>query len=325
RENFQYMALLQYAWGRVDGEAAIAAAQESGGRGAAFGTMSALAGWATANPSGAKAWVESQEDGRDKMMYMNGLVEGLAKSDPAAATAYVLGMEAPAEGEGGREGFDMRSRYIANIAGEMLKQGVDTASAWASDLPAGSMRASALGEVAQYYSRQDPASAAAWIEGYADSADAKGAVREIADRWARESPSEAAKWVANLPEVSQADAMRSVFDEWAEKQPVEASEYLAVMEPSAGRDSAVSGFSREIAREDPTRAIEWASSIADESLRESTELSVARRWYEEEPEAAQAWAQDNLSEESQQAITQRERGGADFGGRGPGGGGRGRR
>ena len=64
----------------------------------------------------------------------------------------------------------------------------------------------------------------------------------------------------------------------------------------------------------------WASSIADEELRQSTELSVARRWYRDEPEAAQAWAQENLPAESQEALTQRERGGDFGGGRGPGGG-----
>jgi hypothetical protein len=330
RENFQYFALLQYAWGKIDGEAAIAAAVEEGGRGGAFGAMSVISGWASTDPEAAKQWIESQEDGREKMMYMNGLIEGLAKSDPAAATAYVLAMEAPAEGEGGRGGFDMRSRYISNIAGEMLKQGVEAASAWANDLPAGSMRSSALNEVAQYYARQDPATAAKWIEAYADSADAGGAIREIADRWARESPAEAARWVAELPEASQADAMRSVFDDWAQKEPVEASEFLAQLQPSSGRDSAVSGFSRELAGEDPGAAIAWASSIADEALRQSTEMSVARRWYRDEPEAAQEWAQQNLPAESQEAITERDRGGdrGDGGGgfdmRGGGGRGRGR-
>ncbi len=330
RENFQYMALLQYAWGKIDGEAAIAAALETGGRGGGFGAMSVISGWASTDPEGAKAWIDSQEDGREKMMYVNGLVEGLAKSDPAAATAYVLAMDAPAEGEnGGRGGFDMRSRYISNIASEMLKQGVDAATAWANELPAGGMRSSALNEVAEFYARQDPATAAKWIEAYADSADSGRAVREVADRWARESPSEAAKWVADLPAESQSEAMRSVFDEWAEKEPVEASEFLANMQPSAGRDSAVSGFSRELAGDDPAAAIQWASSIDDEELRKSTELSVARQWYRDEPEAAQAWAQQNLPAESQEAITQRERGdrgGFDIrGGGGPGGrGGRGR-
>lgn len=324
RENFQYMGLLQYAWGKIDGEAAIAAAIESGGRGGAFGAMSVLSGWATTDPDGAKAWIESQEDGREKMMYMNGLIDGLAKTDPAAATAYVLSMAAPVEGEDGGGGFDMRSRYISNIAGELLKQGVEAASAWADGLPEGSMKASALGEVAQFYARQDPAAAAKWIEGYASSADAGRAVREVADRWAREAPGEAAKWVAALPAESQGDAMRSVFNEWAEQQPLEASQYLAEMEPSAGRDSAVSGFSTELAGENPTDAMKWAGSIADEELRKTTELDVARRWYRAEPEAATAWAAENLPAESQEAITQRGGGGFDrgpFGGGGPGGGG----
>jgi Tfp pilus assembly major pilin PilA len=311
----QYFALLQYAWGKIDGKAAIAAAIEDGGRGGAFGAMSVLSGWATTDPESAKAWIESQEDGREKMMYMNGLVDGLAKSDPAAATAYVLSMAAATEGEGGRGGFDPRDRYIANIAGEMLKQGgIEATTAWANELPEGSLRASALSEVAQFYARQDSAAAAKWVEAYADSADAKNAVREIANRWANESPADAAKWVAGLPADSQSDAMRSVFGEWAGKQPVEASEYLATMSEGVGRDSAVAGFSRQLAGDDPSSAIEWASSIADEELRNSTELSVARRWYRDEPDAAKAWVEANLPAESQEALTQPERGGFDFGG-----------
>jgi hypothetical protein len=314
RENFQYLALLQYSWGKIDGKAAIDAAIESGaggrgGRGGGFGAMSVISGWATTDPDGAKAWVDGQEDGREKMMYMGGLVDGLAKTDPAAATAYVLEMSAPEEGEEGRGGFDIRSRYISNIAGEMLKKGVDTASTWAAGLPEGTLKASALSEVAQFYSRQDVEAAAEWIETYADSEDANRAVREVADRWARESPAEAAKWLAELSGDTQGSAMRSVFSEWADKEPLEASQYLATMEASTSRDSAVSGFSRELAGEDPSSAMEWAESIADKDLRTSTELSVARQWYRDEPEAAQAWAQENLSVEDQGAITQRERGG----------------
>jgi len=326
RENFQYLALLQYAWGKIDGAAAIAAALESGGdRGGPFGAMSALAGWASSDPEGAKAWIAGQEDGREKMMYTGGLIEGLAKTDPAAATAYVLSLAAPQAGEDGRVGFDPRDRYISNIAGEMLKQGVEVASAWAHSLPEGSMKASALGEVAQFYARQDPAAAAKWIESYADSADAGRAVREVADRWAREAPSDAAKWVTALPVDAQGDALLSIFSQWGQKEPLAASEYLATMEPSSGRDSAVSGFSRELADEDPTAAMEWAGSIADADLRQSTEISVARDWYREEPEAAKAWALENLPAESQEAITQGGRGEgrgfdrAGFGGGGPGG------
>jgi len=324
RENFQYFALLNYAWGQVDGKAAIANAMEQGGRGGAYGAMSVLSGWAGTDPEGAKEWIAGQEDGREKSMYMNGLVDGLAKSDPAAATEYVLSMPGPEEGED-----DPRGRYIDNIAGEMLKQGVDAASTWADGLPEGSLRASALSEVAEYYARQDISAAAAWVEAYAGSEDANRAVREIADRWANDSPQEAAEWVSGLPADSQGGAMRTVFSEWAQEEPVEAANYLTDMAASPARDSAVSGFSMRFAGEDPTTAMEWTDSIANADMREETQVMVARQWLRQDEEAAQAWAVENLSEEAQAQMQSRgggfDRGGFDRGGGGRGPGGRGGR
>nr|NIP95344.1 hypothetical protein [Akkermansiaceae bacterium] len=51
-------------------------------------------GWASVDADGAKAHLASVESGWEKSLLMQGLVSGLAASDPAAATAYVLEVDA---------------------------------------------------------------------------------------------------------------------------------------------------------------------------------------------------------------------------------------
>lgn len=327
----QQMGLFLEAWGKIDGPAAIAAVQELGGdpRRRGFAALSAIAGWAGSDPGGAKAHVAGLENGWEKSMLMQGLVSGLAKNDPAAATQYVLQIDAEqraaaANGEGGGRDARFRGfsvdRQLAAIANVQMRQGVKQATSWAEALPDGSVKSSAFDQVAESYVRNDPEAAAEWIKQHADNEYAERAVREVAEGLVRNDPAAAISFVEDLPLASQPGAMRETMERWTREDPVAAGEHLTSMTDGATKDAAISSFAREIDREDPQVAAQWASSIADSELRTETLESVARSWMRSNAEEAQVWLPTSgLSEEAQQNVIQNAGQGRGWGrGWGPG-------
>ncbi len=347
RDGGRQMALFFQAWGKIDGAAAIAAAtagseegEDGRGRGGpgggGFNVMSVLAGWVATDTDAAMQWLSDIEDDRAKGFYTYGLISGLAKSDATAATDYVIELAAAraaaraadaAAGEPGEERRtpygDPTQRYINQIADEQIKKGIDTAVAWANDLPDGDLKSAAFDQVAESYVRSDIDAAKQWVAKYAEEDYARRAIGEVAEQLAREDPQSAVDWAASLPESAQGSAYSEAMERWTQKDANAASEYLATMEPSAARDSAVSSFATELDREDPQSAATWAATIADEGTRAETLTQVARSWMRSDADAAKAWLPDSgLPQEAQAQILEnpgRGRGGFDFRGGGRGG------
>ena len=306
--RFYMTALFNSTWGRIDGEAAVASAKEnSNGRMAGMGVATALSGWAMEDPDKAMAWVAAQEDtGMTKMMYEGGIINGLARTDPDAATDYLLKME-------GNE--EAKSRYLDTIATEKMKEGIDEATKWATDLTDPKLKADAFEDLANQYSQQDPAKAAEWVEGQAGEPHAKKAIEEVADEWAEVDPKSAFEWAVTLDGDVQADAVSASFKEWAESDPTTASEYLTEMDASPAKDNAISGFTDQLAREDPESAVTWATTIQDEGIRIDAVEGAARTWFRKDAEAAGTWLETSgLPAESVTKITAEpeRRGGFDF-------------
>ncbi len=337
------MGLFFQAWGKVDGKAAVEAAlamneEDGGGRGpggmgrAGFGAMAALSAWGASDPTGALAYIDTMEDGDQKRMMTMGLVNGLASSDPDAASAYILkNIASTATGEDPRAGW-MNGRLYEMVADEQVKKGIDSAMAWANGLPDGDFKNSALSRVAEQYAREDITKATAWAEGIAGQEGSAEAVRKVAERLGNENPQEAIDWLVKLPDGSQDRAIGESFRRWTEKDSVAASQYLATMPASTSKDNAVAGFARQLDREDPASAMVWANTIADTELQASTVRSVAESWVRSDKDAAVSYMQSSgmTAEQQAEVIQNATRGGRDFGGRGgpgggPGGGGRGGR
>jgi hypothetical protein len=322
----QQMGLFLEAWGQVDGLSAVKAVAEldGDGRRRGFAAISAMKGWASTDPTAARAHLDSLENGFEKGMMAQGLVSGMASTDPDAATAYVLEIDA-AQRASGEEGDRWRGfavdRQMEAIAKAQIQRGMSSATAWAESLPEGSVKSAAFDRVAESFARTNPEEAAEWVKSNADKEYAERAVREISEELARKDPAAAVSWAENLPEASQAGAMRTSIEMWTREDPVAAGNYLTTMGASPARDSAVSSFARSYDREDPAVAAEWAGSIADEKIRTETMESVARSWLRSNSEEAQLWLPTSgLSEEAQQKVMSDASRGGDrgFGPRGPG-------
>ena len=251
-----------------------------------------------------------------KGVLAQGIVNGLASSDPDAATDFVLELDqaqrSAAENssaeEGERQWWDRGRAYafdrqLDTIATAQIERGMSNATAWAEQLPEGTIKASAFDRVADQFAREDPAAAAEWVKRHADQSYAERAVREVAEELGRENPEAAVRWVADLPEVTQSRAINQSMERWTREDPVSAGNFLREMEPSASRDAAVRSYANELDGSDPQMAAEWAGSIANDEIRSETLNGVARSWIRRDPEEARAWLPSSgLSAEQQERI-----------------------
>ncbi|MGI8604997.1 MAG: hypothetical protein ACR2OZ_18660 [Verrucomicrobiales bacterium] len=293
-EAMRYMPMLSYAWGMIDGENALAAMKDMGGREAMFGSAATLAGWASKDPLAAKKWAEENGTEDTRWLLNRALITGIARNDIDGATQFVLGL---AEAD--------RGNLVEVLVEQKMKSGLDEATRWALGLQDPGMKGSALDRVAQQYTRQDPAKAAEWVKQYVGESFAKSAVGTVAREYAQKDPKAALGWAGDLPPGdSQSEAHSRVFREWGRTDPTAASESLNTMPAGASKDQAINSFARSIARENPEDALTWSASIQDPKTREEAQIEVVQRWRTNNADAATQWAASHLSPEAQAKAAQ---------------------
>ena len=312
------MTLFLRAWGQLDGASAMKAIEgmSRDPRRQAQAGIAAITGWASTDPEGAKAHLEGIENGMVKGVLAQGIVNGLASSDPDAATDFVLELDqaqrsaaanSSAE-EGERQWWDRGRAYafdrqLDTIATAQIALGMPNATAWAENLPEGTIKASAFDRIADRFASEDPAAAAEWVRSHADQEYAERAVREVAEELGREDPEQAVRWVADLPDATQSRAISQSMERWTREDPVAAGSFLQDMAPSESRDAAVKSYANELDGSDPQMAAEWAGSIANDQMRSETLNGVARSWIRRDPEGARAWLPGSgLSGDQQERI-----------------------
>ena len=284
-----------YAWGAIGGSDAVWNGADTPERDMA----ATLAGWASADAGAAKAWFDSLPEGkgynRDELK--GGLVHGLAANDTAAAADFVFGLSANG---------DKQAEHMLGIVTGYVLRGSEPAEAadWASALPPGSLRASAMDRVAHDSVARDPRAAAAWATQFAGEKENARVIEEVGDEWAERDPVASVAWLESLDTgEGKIQGMRSAFDEWAERDARAASQYLVDMPVSPERDAAIRGLAGEIAGEDPEAAIAWASEISDTSLRQNALVRVGQAYVRRDGNAARAWlANSGLPAEAQQQV-----------------------
>jgi hypothetical protein len=304
RGEEQWRGLL-YAWGAMNGEAAIAYAEENMREDEEKQEFlsRALTGWASAQPSQAKAWVEGLEDENEKGRYRWSLVSGMADTDIATATLYAMERQ---------EAGDTQSwRYMQMISEEQLRQSsVQQSVQWAESLPAGDLKASAMQRVAEGYVDKDPEGAAKWATNLIDGPYASKVIPEVSDEWAERDAPATIAWLETL-EAGEAKTagMSAALAEWVKRgDPMEASKYLAAMPKSEERDSAVGGFAQILARSDPEAAVTWAETIGNDKVRSETLVDAGRAWLRLDPATATDWLQGgDLDEAIVERIVTQER------------------
>ncbi len=284
-----------YAWGMIDGQAAVEHATKSEDRDLSY----TMAGWASIYPEAAIAHLNNlpEEDKRYYHHLQEALVSGMADNDTARATDYVLQLA--------NEGDERANRLFGVVTREVVHTvGIDEAARWSESLPDGELKGAALDSVAHRFTNRDPEAAAQWVEQFVGQSFADRAIEEVGDEWAERDPASAVNWLETLSEGrGQSMGLHSAFGEWAQRDPVAAGERISNMQRSPQRDAAISGYSRRISYTDPGAAIEWANSIAEESSRVRALTHAGQQLTRRDRAAAEAWvASSGLPPEAQQAV-----------------------
>lgn len=283
-DRMQQMGMLYYAWGRVDAPAAVAFAEERGGRQAGMATAVALSSWASLDPGSARAWVDGQEN---PSRYQRGLLIGWSETNPLQALQYISGL--------GKES-DLMDRWAApQIARNLISaRGVMALDDLAA-MPSTQNRRELLERLADELGETDPAGAAVRLASITDTEILRTAVPEVAQEWARNDPQAAVEFVSGYQENTEVytRGMAVAIEEWAERDPYEAGVYLNSLPASPELDRSVAEYSREVARVDPDGAMSFAVSVNDPRLRADTIRRVARDWQRSSPEDYAAWVAAN--------------------------------
>ena len=290
-----------YAWGAIGGKEAVFHGGETRERDMA----ATLAGWASADPQAALAWIESEKGNNryDNRELKRGLIHGLANKDVNIATDYVFQLA-----EGGNKEADDYLRIVTSKALQAMD--VKSAASWSESLPAGALRAESMDRVAHAYVSKDPEAAARWAENFVHEEHSARVIEEVGDEWAERDPVASISWLETLDTSSgKSQAMASALGEWVSKDPQAASEYIVAMPTnSPERDPAISGMVGRLAWEDPSAAIAWAGEIQDSKTRQSTLTRAAYAYYRKQPEEAAQWLpQSGLSEEAQRKVMESRR------------------
>ena len=283
-DRMQQMGMMYYAWGRIDAPAAVAYAEERGGRHSGMATGIALSSWASLDPASARAWVDASEDpGR----YQRGLLIGWSESNPLQALQYLSGLDSES---------NLMDRWTGpQIARNLISERGVMAFDDIAAMPETRNRSELIERVADELGETDPAAAALRLSSIEDPSVLNAAVPELAQEWAQQDPLAAVEFVSKYQENTQlyARAMAEVIEEWAERDPYEAGLYLNEQPASPELDRSVAEYSREAARVDPVGAMSFAVSVNDPELRADTVRRVARDWKRASPEAYAEWAAAN--------------------------------
>lgn len=284
-----------FSWGALAGREAIDLAATTEER----DLVTAFSGWAAAKPGEAIAMLENLPEnlsGQQRQL-TQGLISGIASSDPALASELVLKMAA--------EGNTDANGLIQIVARQtLLAGGIEEATLWSEGLPDGEVKGVAMNRIASAYVRKDPVAAASWAESYATQDYSSSAIAEIGEEWAERDPVAAVSWLQNLPEGNgQAAGLRGAFGDWEDSDPAAASQYLLDMPDSPQKDASISGFATGYAWQNPAIAIEWAESISDPQMRERSLTRAGQAYLRREPEAARTWLESsNLSQAAKRQV-----------------------
>ena len=280
-ESFRYLGLLNYRWGELDGESAVASASSGGGREAGFGTSIALSGWAASDPDAALAWINSKEDldDRQKNWFTRGAISGMAASDPDGATELVEQLAANNE--------DGVGRYVEAIAREKIKEGGPAAEAWMESLTSPELRSEALETILDHTRRTSTDDAIALASRYADEPSASGAISEFARELADNgSGQEAIDFASSLPSGTvRTETIKDVYGELARENPDLGATALSGLQ---GSELAVATASYASRLRDSAQGFEMAATIADPELQQRTLISTGGEWLRDNPEEAAA-------------------------------------
>ncbi len=257
------------------------------------GVDEALKSWAAQDPKAALQWFKDNpgtaSTAATDQRYA-AAIAGYAVADPAGALATVNALN-----DDNVHDRMMKSAATKALADALADQGgFAQASAFFSQLPAGSTRDDAFTQLATRWTQIAPQDAATWVEGLSGDPQLKSTIgAQVAQAWAENDPAAAATWAAKMdgqaeppgpdnptpPGQLLATAIRS----WTTYDLDNVGSFLNLLPTSPAKDPAVAIYALRASQEDPASAFQWVNSISDEQMRLGMTVGVGLEWMQQDP------------------------------------------
>jgi hypothetical protein len=277
-ETNRHFRDFMYAWGRLAGEDAIAYAfdSESSRRDSRAGT-SAMSGWATQDPEGAKEYVAGVKDAGTRQWMHSAVMREMLQSDLDGAIAY----------SEKNEKSRARGVQMDQLASALFEQrGVNGITDWVNGIDHTSeendmlsYKRYAAGIALDRMAADDPDAARQFILDNSAQPFITSDGLERAARRAAGPINEELEWLTQLPaEVSgQRHAIGERFEDYIREDFAAAGQWLASRELSPAYDEAIQDYAFSAARDNREAALAWAERITDAKMKEDTMRRLAPR------------------------------------------------
>lgn len=291
-DHMSEYGMMLTAWAGIDPLAALDYASEN--TGSPFARNTILTSWATQDPNAAIAWAESNHEGTDANPWMVGVIRGIAPSDPALASQLMEDLPYSRE----------RGEALGTILPQILKQGEDTAKAWALNISDERLRDGAVARLAENLARENPAEAADWLAS-APGDGARRAMDDVIGTWADRDFGAAQSYFEKLPGGElRTSALRGLTSQLAVDDPTAAADLLDRHAADAD-DRVYQSFVWRSRRQDPVLAANYIGQIGDRETRDATYRRLVGRWIRDDAQAAGQWLESASLPESVAGRLQR--------------------
>lgn len=207
-------------------------------------------------------------------------VESIAVADiPAALAALAT--------KSGADAVEMRTLLVRRWA----ENDPAAAAKWATQLPAGELRPTALEHVATVWGELDLAAATTWLRDLPEGEEKQMATTSIAYEAARSNPVLALELACQLPPALGRDELL-VFavSQWGAENFPAAVEWTGRIADAGLREEMLSAIAVAAASADaPAAATMVASALAPGAAQARAAVAITQRWTQTAPEEAAAW------------------------------------
>lgn len=116
------------------------------------------------------------------------------------------------------------------------------------------------------------------------------AIEAVARAWFENDAGAAMKWATELPDSQDRFfGVRSLLPKLAETDPASVGAYVSTLPATYPFNNLTQNFAGQWAAIDPTAAGAWATGLASPALRSVVIPNIARNWAEDDPRSAAAW------------------------------------
>lgn len=296
-------------WGERELDSALqhAAAQESEPRRdfAAQALMAAYGHWGNEETARIADLLGAEPDDRTR----SARLDDLARSDPAAAIAYVHSIESPLHRRQaaahlglllGRDGLGAADQHAGLFNDAALARVFQDAAAQAASEvdPAGTLEVllatpgedgSRLAAAFTAMAARDLGQALVWFERVKDSRQHRLVGGALAEQLAKQDPLRALAWAREVDKGLDQEIYLRALTALSETRPDLAMADAKALDQRMQRLSAMMRVARTVAQHDPHRALALLDDVDSADDREMMVQSVVMNWLNDDPEAAIEW------------------------------------